>query len=383
MLRFFRLLSIFAEQYEVSFFALQMDNQNREIGEEAIGEYTRQLVSAGISFNQGSRVELTRFVGRQKFDVVFFEHYQFALPFIDEVRYFQPRAKIVIDTIDLNYLRLASKAEVSQHDSDRAEATAVKLSEMSAYRRSDVVIAISDQDRDVLAEEDCEIRVKVIPLVFEVPQLRSPRDGSTCNLIFVGNFQHAANVDAIVFFCERVFPALKEKISNAKLTVIGNAPTQAVLNLSTNDVQVLGFVPDVTPHYRDSDISIAPLTWGGGLKGKIAEAMAHGLPVVATTVGVSGFGLSSGNNVVVADAPSDFVDGIAKLHLDREFYELIRKNGWAFVEAHFGEKAIRARVKALFDQIYLCRPKKMPALQWLRRRTASLLDTHVLWRFRR
>ena len=156
-----------------------------------------------------------------------------------------------------------------------------------------------------------------------------------------------------------------------------------MLNLSTNDVQVLGFVPDVTPHYRDSDISIAPLTWGGGLKGKIAEAMAHGLPVIATTVGVSGFGLSSGNNAVVADAPSDFVDGIAKLHMDREFYELIRKNGWAFVEAHFGEKAIRARVKALFDQIYLCRPKKMPALQWLRRRTASLLDTHVLWRFRR
>ena len=129
MLRFFRLLSIFAEQYEVSFFALQMDDQNREIGEEAIGEYTRQLVSAGISFNQGSRVELTRFVGRRKFDVVFFEHYQFALPFIDEVRYFQPRAKIVIDTIDLNYLRLASKAEVSQHHSDRAEATAVKLSQ--------------------------------------------------------------------------------------------------------------------------------------------------------------------------------------------------------------------------------------------------------------
>ena len=67
------------------------------------------------------------------------------------------------------------------------------------------MIAISDQDRDVLAEEDCEIRVKVIPLVFAVPQLRSPRNGSTCNLIFVGNFQHAANVDAIVFFCENAY----------------------------------------------------------------------------------------------------------------------------------------------------------------------------------
>ena len=288
-----------------------------------------------------------------------------------------------LTALDVNYQRLMSKAIVSQTRKDLDEAARIKKRELFAYGRSDVVIAISDQDKALLAREDANLNIEVLPLIFPVAALQPARDGSQCNLLFVGNFEHAANADAILFFCDSVFRELKQRIPCVKLTIIGNAPSPAVKNLAGSDIDVLGFVPELQRHYADSDISIAPLTWGGGLKGKIAEAMAFGLPVVATSVGIDGFGLSPNENVVCADTPEEFVEGIVNLHRNRQFYEDVRTKAWEFVEQNYGEKAVRTRLEAILSRLEICTPQRMPRWQRLTRKTASFLDAHLLWRFRR
>ena len=272
---------------------------------------------------------------------------------------------------------------VRQKREDFDEAAKVKIAELSAYGSSDVVIAISDQDKALLTRDDRKLNVDVIPLIFPVPALQPRRERSSCNLLFVGNFEHAANVDAVSFFCDSAFPALRRRLPSVKLTIIGNSPNAAIKNRASSDIQVLGFVPELSPYYESSDISVAPLTWGGGLKGKIAEAMSFGLPVVATTVGIDGFRLTPGENVVVADTVDEIVEGIIKLHQDRQFYERIRTKAWQFVEQNYGDRAVREQLEGVIARLENCKAKEMPAWKKLKRKVPIFLDTHLLWRFRR
>src|SRR6266849_5528878 len=98
----------------------------------------------------GPQAELTRLLHRHKFDIVFFEYYEFAIPYLDDIRYVQPQARTVIDTIDISFQRMESKARISGKTKDFEKARKEKKAELSAYRRSDLVIAISDQEKDIL-----------------------------------------------------------------------------------------------------------------------------------------------------------------------------------------------------------------------------------------
>ena len=383
MLRFFRMIEILSTRYQVSFFASEITDQLHRYGILAIADHEAHLRDRGIGIHYGSQTVLNRLLHQDKFDIVVFEYYQLATQYLDDIRYLQPQARAVIDTIDISFERLLSKARSSGKSEDFQIAAKEKKAELSAYQRSDLVIAISDQEKQSLAREDDSLAVDVIPLIMPLPQLGPPRDGSSCNLLFVGNFDHAPNVDAITFFCTRIFPDVKKAIPCATLTIVGASPRKSVLDLASDDVRVLGFVQDLKPYYEGSDIAIAPLTWGAGLKGKVAEAMCYGLPVVATTVGIDGFGLSPGENVILGDTPMDFTDGLVTLYKDRALYERVRTNARKFVETNYTGKRIEERVNAVFDRVERLPPKGLSLPKRLKLSFPDLLDRHLLWRFRR
>jgi len=388
LLRLSGLLEILAARYRVHFFTCKVLDQILNYGMNAVAAYEASLRKLGITVHYGDHVVLNRVLHRNRFAIVLFEHYRFAEPYIDQVRLSQPQARTVIDTIDINFERLQSKARATGKRSDLKRARREKVAELAAYRRCDVVIAISDQDRATLLREDSNLTVDVIPLIIQVPELRPPRtwssaNGSSCSLLFVGNFEHTANVDAILLFCATIFPGIKAEIPYARLKVVGNGPPEAVRNLANKDVQVLGFVPDIGPYYANSDISVAPLTWGGGLKGKVAEAMGYGLPVVATTIATDGFGLHPGEDVVLGDTPAEFISGVVKLHKDRSYYERISANGRKFVDANYSWNAIKTRVDTVFQNVERAPIGKPPLRKLLGRQAADLMDRHILWRLRR
>jgi glycosyltransferase involved in cell wall biosynthesis len=164
---------------------------------------------------------------------------------------------------------------------------------------------------------------------------------------------------------------------------VGSAPTDEVKALASEDVAVVGFVPETTSYLFSSDISIAPLRYGGGIKGKIGEALAHGLPVVTTSIGAEGFGFQVDKDVLVGDTPQAFAEAIATLWHDRDLYGCIRQNGWNYINDRYSVQAVEHLIKPIFERLSTCRAKRLSLIRRIRMLAPQYLDKHVLWRFKK
>jgi len=389
MLRLSHFLRFLAQRHQILLYAGDAEFQCQHFGEREVKVYEDNLSRIGVRVCRGFAGELLRVLRRERFDVVLFEHYLLASKHLVLARCWQPAARIVIDTVDVVFQRLLSKAQITGAREDFAEARKIKHEELGVYGKADVIIAISHADKAILHRENERLDVEVIPLINHVPQLAEKRITNGCALIFVGNFEHSANSDAIMYFCREVMPLVKRAIPDVRLRIIGNSPTAAIEDLADAEVEVLGYVPDIAPFYLSSDICIAPLTWGGGLKGKIAESMAQGLPVVTTSVGIEGFGLTHGENVLVGDTPATFAEAVIGLHASDGLYQAIRSNAWNYVNDNYSEQAAEGKVLSFFDRLARTSVKTMPLTQTLpmkavvfRQEAKVFMERHVLWRFK-
>jgi glycosyltransferase involved in cell wall biosynthesis len=147
-------------------------------------------------------------------------------------------------------------------------------------------------------------------------------------------------------------------------------------------VEVLGFVPDIGEIYRSSDVAIAPMRFGGGLKGKIAEAMSFGLPVVTNSTCLEGFDLSPGVNVLAGDDPSAFADAVVSLLCDEALYLKVSENGWRFVKSNFSEEVVAAKLKDLIERRHEYLPKRLALGKRVAWNTRFMIEKRLLWRFR-
>ena len=222
----------------------------------------------------------------------------------------------------------------------------------------------------------------MIPLIHPIPVLSESNGVASSALLFIGNFEHTANVDAILYFCRDIFPLVRNELPGVRLTIVGNAPPVEVKALAGNGIAVAGYVSDIESYYAESDISVVPLTWGAGLKGKITEAMTFGLPVVSTSVGIDGFGLVHRENVMVGNTKCDFADAIITLCRDRILYNRIRTNAWQFTKDQFSEEAAIRRIKQLCEKLQDHPVKRLSTAKAFGKRVPLFLERHVLWRFK-
>jgi glycosyltransferase involved in cell wall biosynthesis len=199
------------------------------------------------------------------------------------------------------------------------------------------------------------------------------------SLLFVGNFKHEPNSDAMLWFCREILPLIWKEAPAARLRIVGDAPLQIVRDLASERIEVVGYVPDLRPYLCTSWVSVAPLRYGGGMKGKIGEAMAAGLPVVTTSTGIEGFGLTPGKNVLVGDNPRDFCAAVVKLLRDESTYDAVRKAGWKYVSDRFSVEAVKANLLTVLDHA-AARPAKEASIV---ERMRSIIPTqlrHLAWK---
>jgi hypothetical protein len=118
-----------------------------------------------------------------------------------------------------------------------------------------------------------------------------------------------------------------------RFRAIGSNPTEEMLALASDRLVIDGFIDDLGPVLSKARVMLVPLRYGAGLKGKIVTAMAHGLPVVTTSVGAEGMALTHGENVLVADTPQDMAAAVARLYTDEMLWKRLSAAGLAFVAA--------------------------------------------------
>lgn len=371
-LRFFTLLSLLAGQHELHFYSkAQQVTRDRDA---AAGSLKR----LGI-FVEGGKFE--RLLRRTKFEVVFFEFYFVAEDLLDLVRAWQPSARIVVDSVDVHFHRLRSKARLTGLSADHDSAETVRKCEVNVYSRADLVLTVSEDDSQILRGEGVKSDVVVIPNIHEMHPLVSHVRSDRLELIFVGSYKWAPNIDAVQYFCHEILPILRKMVPRLRLRIVGSSPTDEVNALAAQDIEIVGFVPEITSYLLSSDISIAPLRFGGGIKGKIGEAQAHGLPVVTTSIGAEGFGFQVGTDVLVGDTPQAFANSIASLWQDIDLNDNIRKNGWEYINERYSVTAVAQLIPSIFQRLSTCLPNRISHIERMKILVRNYLKEYVLWRF--
>ena len=370
--------------HSLSFCPTGQDWQAPHVGESEIRRYRNALSEKSIKVMETTVPDALR---TETYDVIFFEFYYHAIPWIQLSRLLQPTARIVIDSVDLHFLRLEAKASLSRDNNDDTRARITKVQELATYRLADMVIAVSEEDASALQSELPTLPVSVIPNVHpRLPALDAGAQlqrSAPMRAIFVGSFRHDPNIDAMLFFCRDVWPAVTRALEGATLDIVGEAPPESLIALEGNGVHVHGWVADTNPYLRAATVSVAPLRFGAGMKGKIGEAMAHGLPVVTTSIGAQGMGFTPGNEALIADSASEFADALLYLTAHADERARLGAAGREFIERHYGSAAAASAVRSALDRA-ISLPTK--ALRWDKLFAVAAnyaFERHIGWRLRR
>jgi glycosyltransferase involved in cell wall biosynthesis len=299
----------------------------------ALREYVLPLERFGITVYYpgyakavgNQELDLVSILRNNEFKFIFFELFSMGEQYIDLVRKFSPGSTLVVDSYDVHFLREAREAKCKSDFSLQRKADQTKARELGVYRRADLVFTVTEADKQVLLEHSPRLKVAVVPNIHPFPETVSPRDQRK-DLLFVGGFSHTPNVDAVLYFCAEVLPLLHSQLPGIKLHIIGNAPPVEIVALASDQVIVAGHVPHLVPYLNSAAVSVAPLRYGSGMKGKIGEAMAYGLPVVTTTIGAEGMDLRHGVDVLIADTPEAFAENVARLVQDTNLWDSISHN---------------------------------------------------------
>ncbi len=277
-------------------------------------------------------------------DLVVLTRYYIASSHIDAVRRHAPRALLVFDTIDLHYLRGRRLAQLKESRSLASGANAIFAEEIDCVRRSDVTWVVSPVEREELAREVPSARVVVLTNIhYPLPSGRpfAQREG----IVFVGGYQHPPNVDAALYYANEVMPHLRELLPGVTSYLLGSKAPKSVQELGGPGLEFVGFVPEVVPWFERCRLSVAPLRYGAGVKGKINHSMSLGLPVVATTPAVEGMHVTAGEEIVVADGPRAFAEAIASVYRDEALWNRISAAGLENVRRHFSPDAARRAIE--------------------------------------
>ena len=311
--------------------------------------YVRQLQQMGIEVWHSPHVQsvehLLKEQGR-RFDIVMVCRHYIASPLTKTLRKHAPQAQLWFDTVDLHYLREQRLATLEGSPQIAKVAARTRLQELQVIREFDLSLVVSPIEKKILIDEVPGKVIEVLSNIHEpISQTRgySEREG----LLFIGGFQHPPNVDAVLWFVSEVWPLIRQQQPTMQLRVVGSKTPEKIQSLAGNGVEILGYVEDVSPLLANSRISIAPLRYGAGVKGKINQAMAHGLPVVATTAAVEGMDLHDGDEVLIADSPSTFAEQILRLDGDSTLWGKLAEGGKANIREHFSRDHARNTLSRL------------------------------------
>jgi len=215
----------------------------------------------------------------------------------------------------------------------------------------DAVTAVSEEDKQSLIEAGARSDIQVIPIAIDTDkQAFIQRAPSSPHIVHVGTMYWPANVDGIRWFLDQIYPIIKQQVPNVRCTLIGARPPQDIKEREQTDssLKVTGYVDDPLPYLQDSSMMIVPLRAGGGMRVKILNAFAQGLPMVSTTVGCEGIHVTNNYNILVADSPQDFAQQTVRLLTDSALNEQLTLRGRQTAEQQYDYR----RACVPLDQIY-------------------------------
>ena len=266
------------------------------------------------------------------------------------IRSLVPQATIVYDTVDLHYLRERARAAVEGGVAAQRSADYHYGIELSLVRLADQTWAVSPEERDALLLEEPGLRIAVVPNIHR-DHSAGPSFAQRSGVLFVGNYTHHPNVDAARWLATEILPIVRAEVPDVTLHLAGANPTDEVQALAGDGVVVHGWVPSMDELYRQVRVSVAPLRFGAGMKGKVGESLAYGVPVVSTPTGAEGIGLRHGNGLVVAEDAAGLARSILGVHRDPTLWARLSANGRQTVARQYSPASVRVGLSQILAKL--------------------------------
>ncbi|KUO43067.1 MAG: hypothetical protein APU95_00825 [Hadesarchaea archaeon YNP_N21] len=253
------------------------------------------------------RLDLPRVIWRQKIDSVHYAEVSAARPWsIDKI----------LDWIEARKLRRYERRKIPIYQG---------------------CVTCSEADAEWVRRDAPHLPVQVVPNGVDLDFFQPsglPR-ATPPILLFVGTLYYYPNIDAVNYFFSEIYPRIRLARSDVRVQIVGLNPPVSIQRLGDlPGVEVIGGVPDVRPYYEQASVFIVPLRLGGGTRLKIVEAMAMGLPVVSTSVGAEGLSVHPGEDILIADDPQAFAEGVLRLLSDPALWHRIAAGGRRLAQAY-------------------------------------------------
>jgi GT2 family glycosyltransferase len=298
-----------------------------------------------------------------EFDVVILSRCDFARKHIADVRLHVPQSRVIFDTVDLHFLRTDREAQITNDPETLERAREKEQLEYDLIDETDETWVVSSVERKLLRKARPDKSIEIVSTIAAIPGSNIPfalrRDW-----LFIGGFQHTPNIDAVLFFLQKIYPLVKVRLPDAKFYIIGDKAPPEVVAFATDNIVVTGLQPDIQPFFESVKLSVAPLRYGAGIKGKINQSMGFGVPVVATSLAVEGMPLINREDILIADEPEDFARALIELYESEELWNRLSENGFRKTKENYSVDAARKRLSYLFsdDHINASRGRKLKML---------------------
>jgi glycosyltransferase involved in cell wall biosynthesis len=318
--------------------------------DDTLADDTRRMEELGVEMpapGSGVDANLERY-GR-RYDVILLTGTFVASRHLAGVRRFAPQATVVFDTIDLHFLREYRGAKLTGNVPRLQAALKIKRVELAVARSADFTIVVSDREQQILREQDPPVASWVVP--FALDTRPGPGPDARRDLVYLGAFSFDPNVDAMRFFVEQVFPRIERRIPGIALQIAGSDPTTDVMTLASRSVAVTGRVTALDQCFDARRIFVAPLRYGAGLKGKVLLSMAHGLPVVASSIAAEGIPAEPGQDILIADEPAEWEGQIVRLYEDTSLWMKLSAGGRTLIERNYTFEVVSRQVAAFVNAI--------------------------------
>lgn len=302
------------------------------------------------SYSRAMADHLHECVERERIDLVHIE-YAYMGQYVKALDRL-PCAKVLVDQ-ELSFRRLRRELAVRRNPSHWIRHwmtyTKIRRFETSICRHFSRVFVITEDERSSLLGEDAGLcNVELFPHVVDTQYFSPAQDQEEepDSLVFVGDFTHLPNETGIAWFCRAVWPEIRRHRPACRLTIIGSGPSSRVQALAQlPGVHVTGQVPDVRPYMARAAVCLNPVITGGGMRGKVLEAMAMGKAIVSTPIGAEGFQAARAWGLPSASTAPTFASTVVDLLASPEKRGTLGRLGREFVVQNHDERIVFTRME--------------------------------------
>jgi len=304
-------------------------------------------------YTSSSRESINRLYATRQFELLIFVRYSIVPRWIGHFRKAWPKSKMLLKLADLHFLRVEREAEVKNSESLRRKAKEMKGIELQCIEDVDASIMHSHYEFNLLLQNGfIEKKLHVSPLIMDPVGLQADFE-SRQNIMFIGFFNHPPNADALTYFIGDVWPHIHRELPEMKFQVVGSHMSKEILSLDGRDgIEVLGYVEDLDQALASVRMTVAPLRYGAGTKGKVTMSLSRGVPCVMTSIAAEGMGFGDGD-VTVADDPLEMAQSVVRVYRDRELWYDLSRAGLAYIEATSSRRATQKNLIELFEKVGL------------------------------